>query len=175
MILGFPFLPLKRPVEFGPWWLGPLEHFGGEWFSPELETLARRLLGSFRHAFNAPIEQPSILVRRQGGVDGQHPTRQERRAITATVGFAVIEQNPYWSEDVAHAAWRVGTTDNADLWIQPLLPHGAVALGTGYRVSTTSGGWNINDEGFCVASPLELHMPRGIRLDAEVARPSTRC
>lgn len=170
VILAFPFLSLERPVQFGPWWLGRLAHFDGQWLSPDFEVLARRFLRSFRDASNEPIKEPSILARQGAGADGVPPTIEEREAIAAAVGYGVIDQNPYWTEEDSHHAWRVGTADNADFWIQPLSADGAVALGRGYRVSTTTGGQNVNDESFCVAAPLELHMPTVIRLDTEVVQ-----
>jgi hypothetical protein len=168
VVLALPVLPLRRPVEFGPWWLGSLEDFQGPWLSSEFESSARRFLGAFRDSSDDAIEKPAIIARREGGADGQPPTIAEHRAISAAIAFAVINQNPYWSEEVANAAWQVATTDNADLWVQPLHPDGAIALGTGYRVAVTSGGWKVSDEGFRIPTPLELHMPLGVTLDEEL-------
>jgi hypothetical protein len=168
VVLLFPFLHLTRPIEFGRWWLGPLDKFEGPWLAPEFQDRARRFAGSFRKASHDPITKPALLARTTEGADGQPPTREEMQALELAAGFGVIEQNPYWSEDTRYASWKVGTTDNAALWIQPLDPGGGIALESGSRVATLSGGLNLADEGFAVPAPLELHTPFGITLDREV-------
>ncbi len=168
-ILLFPYLPLLEPLEFGPWWLGPLQKYTGTWLSPEFEAAARAFGGAFRMAHGSVLGNPALLVRRDSGANGQRPTPAEREAIRLAVGFGVIERNPYWSPEAQHRAHQVTTSDNADYWEQPLNPEGWIALERGSRVETTVGGLNLNDEGFAVPVPLELHMPfGGIRLDPVV-------
>jgi len=168
VVICFPFLDLTRPIEFGTWWLGPVSQFEGPWLSAEFEMAARKFVGSFRKASGDLIAKPAILVRRDGGADGQPPTREERQAIELAIGFGVIDQNPFWSPETEHSSWKVGTTDNADFWVQPLDPDGWIALGTGSRVETTTGGLNLQEQSFFVPAPLELHMPFGITLDREM-------
>jgi hypothetical protein len=131
--------------------------------------MAERFLASFRDTAGQPIEKPSVLARIDNGADGMPPTHDEFAALQLAIGFAVVDQNPYWSAESQYDGWRVATTDNADLWVQPLnLDEGWIALGRGARVAVTGGGLNLNDEDFFVPAPLELHLPFGLRLDAEL-------
>jgi hypothetical protein len=168
-VLGLPYLPMSEPVEFCGWWLGPLDDFDGQWCSPKFEAMSRSFLASFRDAGGKPIEKSSLLVRSNGGADGVPPTHDEFTALQLALAFAAINQNDYWSPDTQHDTWRVATTDNADLWVQPLdLAGGWISLGRGARVSVTGGGMRVTDRDFLVPAPLELHLPVGVQLDAEL-------
>lgn len=167
-LLAFPLLPLKKALTFGPWWLGPTEQFEGPWFSPEFEARARRFLSAFRDSSGQPITGGALLARTDTGADGQPPNGGESTALELAVGFATIDQNPYWSPTTSTTAWNVATTDNAAMWIQPLnITEGWIALGRGSRVSITCGGRSLNNDDFTIPTPLELHMPFTVTLDAE--------
>lgn len=165
----FPYLPLRRSIEFSSWWLGPLQEFEGPWLSAAFEVTARRFIGGFRDVNGERIERPALLARVQGGADGRPPTPQEFSAVELAVGFSTIHQNLYWTEASSHDAWRVATADNASFWVQPLDVHeGWIAFGRGGRIATTAGGHNVNDEDFTIHAPLELHLPAGVVLDDEL-------
>jgi hypothetical protein len=169
VLLALPYLNMNGPIEFGPWWLGPTEQFGGPWLSADFERLSRRFLASFTSASGDRIEGGALLARRMSGADGEPPERSELAALEAAIGFSTIHQNPYWSPDGRHDAWRVATSDNADLWAQPInVSEGWIALGRGGRVETMSGGLNLNDDHFVISAPLELHRPFGVTLDPEL-------
>jgi len=164
-----PYLPLSTPLVFSGWWLGPLESFGGPWLSTEFEQSVRRLAEVFRDPAGQPLRRPSILVSEVDGADGAPPSREALRCLQLAIAFATIQQNVYWSSDDRHDGWRVATSDNAMLWVQPLdLVDHRIALGRGSRVQSTAGGYKLTDEGFLIPPPLELHLPFYITLDAEL-------
>lgn len=164
-----PYLPMSAAVEFAGWWLGPLESYEGRWHSKELERATRRLAAVFRDTAGAALRRPSMLVRSVDGVDGVPPTNAELKALQLAISFATIHQNRYWTSDTQSDSWRVATADNATVWVQPLdLVNGYVALGRGARVQTLAGGHQLNDESFAISPPLELHMPFGVSVDAEL-------
>jgi hypothetical protein len=168
-VLTFPFLSLRDPVEFGSWWLGSVDHFRGPWLSGEFEAAARRFLSAFRDAGGEAITGGALLANGENGADGQSPSAIEAQAIELSVGFATIDQNPYWTPAASGAGWRVATTDNAAFWVQPLnLAEGWISLGRGSRVSITAGGGNLKRDDFTIRAPLELNRPSGVTLDQEV-------
>lgn len=169
VVIALPYLPVKEPLEFSGWWLGSLEDFTGPWLSEQFEDAARRFLCSFRDPSTKEITSTSLLARISGGADGRPPNSREQLALQLSIGFSAIHQNPYWTEANSWDSWRVATTDNAELWIQPLdLDGGWISLGRGGRVSVTAGGLNLNQDQFFVPTPLELHLPSSITLDEEL-------
>jgi hypothetical protein len=48
VVMVCPYLPLRTPIEFGEWWLGPLGDFHGPWLSGIFEARALQFLGAFR-------------------------------------------------------------------------------------------------------------------------------
>ena len=168
-VLALPYLPLRDPVDFGGWWLGPLSSYVGAWRDAAFEGAVRRFLGGFQRPDGRPITNPALLVRGADGVDGVMPSPEEIAAHELAIAFATIDANPYWTPESRDSGWSVATADNADLWVQPLDPEtGSVALGRGLRAQVLAGGFSVFDEGFAVPPPLELHMPFGLRLDAEL-------
>lgn len=164
-----PYLNLNAPFEFGDYWLGPFDQFEGSWMSDEFAAAAHGFASSFRDAAGAPLGRGALLVRRGSGADGAPVEADEYETLQLVIGFATIDQNPYWSPDGAYEGWKVATSDNADLWMQPLdLEEGAIAIGRGGRVQATVGGGRLADDGFEIRAPLELHMPFGVSLDDEV-------
>lgn len=170
VVMAFPFLSITQPIEFGPWWLGPLDQYQGPWLSPAFETAARRFLGSFRDSSGKPLGSGALLARAENaGADGVPPSAAEYQALELAVALGVIDQNLFWSASEPVNGRDVATTDNAALWIQPLdLVDGRITLGRGSRLSIMAGGNNLNSNGFTVPGPLELHMPDSTRLDREL-------
>lgn len=165
-----PYLPLSEPIEFGGWWLGPVSSFDGPWATPDLETATHRFLACFRTQDGRPVERPSLLARLDTGVDGELPNERDRDALVPTIEFVTLDANPYWSDETQAAGWSIATTDNADLWLQPMnAADGFFAIGRGSRVSTTVGGMSFNEADCLVPSPLELNIPTPLRLDQELA------
>ena len=118
VVLCFPYLPMKKAVEFGEWWLGPLRAYEGPWAIEGFEARVRQFLGGFTTPSGGCVENPSLLARVGSGVDGQPPTAAEHRALHQAVSFATINSNPWWTPGAQ--SWNVATADNADLWVQPL-------------------------------------------------------
>lgn len=167
VVLACPYLPLRRPVEFSGWWLGPLDQYKGTWARPEFESRVRQFLRSFRVPGGGEIDNPSLLARLEGGANGDPPTSAEQRALEQVIAYATIDSNPWWKPGAQ--GWAVATTDNADLWVQPItLENGAIALDRGGRVRTMSGGYSLDDEAFLVPGPLELQVPFDVGLDAVI-------
>jgi len=161
--------PLRAEVEFAGWRLGPLASFRGAWESPEFREAAEELAGAFRDASGASMNHVALLERVSSGTDGHRPTDEEMRALDLAITFATIHQNPYWTVESQYDSWRVATTDNAAIWVQPIdIQEGRIALGRGGRVSILSGGHRLHDEDFTIQPPLELHMPTRVSLDARL-------
>lgn len=167
VVMLLPFLPLEAPVTFGGWWLGPLSEYSGEWASADLEAATRTIASRFS-AGDHQLDHPSLLARLDLGVDGLIPSAEAIEALRPAIGFATIDQNPYWSEVTSTQSYCVATADNADLWVQPIdLHEHRITLGSGGRVQTLAGGLHFSSESFHIQAPLELHMPFPIQLDAE--------
>ncbi len=162
-----PYLGLAEPLHFGGWWLGALDDYSGAWDSDELREATFRLSQLFLGPLGSPVDRPSLLALQDGGVDGRMPSRSIRVALTTAVGFAVIDRNPYWDPAVQHDGWKINTSDNTDIWFQPLnRDNEGIAIGTGSRVRTTHGGGTL--DGPAIQSPLELNLPAQTRLDEEL-------
>lgn len=159
ILTSLPYLPLQEPVQIGPWTVTPLDKFEGAWAEPAFETAARGFLGAFRTASGEPVRNPAIVVR-DGVVSAAPPTAAEASALGRAIGLAVVDSNPTWTEHTRHHGYRMATSDNAELWIQPLDTIGGhIALERGSRVRTTVGGYRVTDAGFTIPAPLELTLP----------------
>jgi hypothetical protein len=167
VLLCCPYLPLREPVEFSGWWLGPLNSYEGPWLSTALESRTRQFLGSFSTPGGGAVENPALLARVATGVDGEAPSVEEQHALERAIAYATIDANPWWEPDAQ--AWGVATADNADLWVQPLgVSDGSISLGRGGRVVNQIAGYSVEDKNFRIPAPLELHTPFGVRLDVVV-------
>jgi hypothetical protein len=141
--------------------------------SPRFKDATHRFLACFRTQDGGPIDQPSLLARLDGGVDGTLPTDQEREALVTTIDFVTINANAYWTTSTQTAGWSMATTDNADLWFQPLdVEEGFFATGRGSRVNTMVGGHSFYNPDCLIPAPLEVNIPTPLRLDQELAAAS---
>lgn len=167
VVIVCPYLPLREPAQFSGWWLGPLAEFDGLWLSRRFENCVRKFLQGFRDSGGAVISSPALVAREASGVDGVPPTMEEQRALGTTIAYATIDANPYWGP--GSQAWNVATTDNADMWVQPLdVEEGGVTFERGGRVRIQSAGHRFRGQGFSVPPPLELHLPSPVTLDGEL-------
>ena len=165
VLTAFPYLPLAQPLQVGPWTVAPLSEFKGTWASSRFETSARAFLAAFRTPAGGDLENPAVVAR-HGALDGCAPTPAERNVLERAVGFAVIDSNPYWADETKYAGHQIATSDNADLWVQPLDTVGHwITLERGSRIRTTIGGHRLTDGGFMIPSPLELNLPMVVRCD----------
>lgn len=166
VLLAWPYLSLAEPVEFGPWWLGPLAQYEGTWLDGAFEQRARAFLAGFRTVDGKQVANPSVLAF-EGTIGSQLPPITTRQALRLAVGFGVLDTNPVWTEETSHDGWRVSTADAADLWVQPLAPGGSIALERGFRVGTQIL-LNATRDNFRIPAPLELTIRERLALDKEL-------
>ncbi|MFN8027350.1 MAG: hypothetical protein U0W40_13630 [Acidimicrobiia bacterium] len=168
-ICALPYLPVREPVEFAGWWLGPVTAFAGPWRDPQFHDAVGEFLDSFRTASGQPVKKPALLVRRETGANGVAPTLAEFHALELAIGLATIDANAFWSPENEQDGYRIATADNADLWVQSIdVEHRRITLERGLRVRTIAGGHRIGTDDFFIPAPLELHLPSGVGLDADV-------
>ena len=128
---------------------------------------------TLKTADGRPIERPSLLARIDSGVDGALPNERERQALRPTIDFVTLDANPYWSTGTQTSARSIATTDNADLWLQPLdIKNGFFSTERGSRVNTTIGGHSFHDSNCAIPPPLEINIPTPLRLDEQLAAAS---
>lgn len=162
-----PYLRLPGAYEFADFWIGPIERFEGSWEPPALREAAQTLLSGFVTVDGHPVERPTLVASRAGGVDGLAPTHRE--ALETAIAFGALVKNPTHPID-ANDAWKVVTADNCDLWCQPVdLKESRLSLQRGSRVRTLAGGYQFSEQGFRVPPPLELHWHGSGSFDPEVA------
>jgi hypothetical protein len=164
----FPYLPLSRTCQFGPWQVGPLGDYKGSWESAEFERMSRDFIASFRDSNGQPLRSIALLSHGSRGVDGRLPRAPQRLAIQRAIEFATLDQNPKPSDP--NAGLGSATSDNAELMIWPVdIKSGRVTLSRGSMVSVMSGGNRINHRNFAVPSPLEVNIPwSSVTLDREL-------
>lgn len=164
-----PYLPLKKTYEFGGWSLGPLASLPSPWKNESLETPGKLFIDKFRDADGKPIKNPAILARAGAGLDGAFPGEIELSALQLALWFGVLDANPPWTPEEPDG-WWVSTSDNADLWAQPIdITDSRVSIGRGSIVTITSGPWQLSDSKFEIRAPLELHLPMDARFLADSA------
>lgn len=155
-----PYLDLTGPIEFAGWRVGPLSAFEAAWGDPVFKDRAEAFLKKFTDAHGKRVENPALVGRTIGPLDGQLPTAHEVDALGAALHFSFLDRNLAYKEGVNDQGWRIVTTDNTDLFIWPIdLETGHVTVTTGGLMRTLSGGFQIDDEELEIRSPLELHMP----------------
>lgn len=169
IICACPYLPLREQVVFGPWRLVPLAQYDGAWLSPELETAAKQFLGCFRQVNGKAVKNPALLARACIGVDGVLPSDKEQKALVLAIQLGTVAANPYANDQNRESGWSVATTDNADIWFQPLnLANGFFAMDRGSRVRTTVGGMSFTNPRNGIPPPLELNLPSSVPIDEEI-------
>ncbi len=115
----FPALPLDKNLELGEWVVGT-PPAATPWASDRFRELSESLIRSFK---KRDFEGGAMLWHRDRGFDGSKPTNEEIGAIRAAVTFAVLDTNDrlrLTEPDHANQAREMATTENADLFIQPI-------------------------------------------------------
>jgi hypothetical protein len=163
-VLSFlPYLPMREPVVFAGWWLGPLKDFEGEWANTRFAELSRQFLSSFLDADGNPIENPALLARVDDGVTGRLPAATVRTALQRAIDLAVLDGNPNWEPE--SQGWWVTTSDSSELFMWPIdIDEGRVALTRGSMVPIISGGHKI-EPGLHVPAAREVHLPWRVNID----------
>jgi hypothetical protein len=172
-VIFLPYLPLREPVDIGPWVLSPIDAFGGPWLSARFEDLCHQFIAAFRGQGGETLPRPTIVTDRTDGCCGTSPTDDELVALRRAIEFAALDQNPARNEHNktgSLAAMTAITTDNTALHVWPVdLADGFVAVETGLVVRTVAGGYQIDDK-LAITPPQELRMPLGdMTLDSEIA------
>jgi len=154
-----PYLPLKEAVTFSGWELGPLQHFDGRWADRRFEDLSRRFVAAFHGRDARPIEQATLLARRNAQVDGRLPSEPELTALVTAINFALLDANPRF--DDPNGGHFAVTADNTELLVWPIdLASGYVAFRHIGAVSRLDGGYRIA-KGLVIPPPRELVIPLG--------------
>jgi hypothetical protein len=167
-IVAVPYLPLKKTYQFGGWDLGPVASFPSPWKNAALEAPAKSFMEKFRDADGRPLKNPAIVVRADTGIDGAFPGESDVSALQLALWFGVLDANPPWTAE--SDGWWVSTSDNADLWAQPIdVTDSRIAIGRGSLVTVTSGPWKLSDSQLEIRAPLELHIPLDARFVADSA------
>jgi len=135
-----PYLPLREPIEFADWSVGPLSAFAERWTDARFKAQAEAFLRKFVDHEGKPLEHPSLVVRRSGAVDCTRPKDAEISALNLALTFAALEGNPRRTEDTRRSPWSMMTTDNAELHVWPVdVEDGDVTVTSGGIIRTISG------------------------------------
>jgi hypothetical protein len=142
----FPALRLRTNLDLGDWIVGTPPD-GTPWASGRFEELSRMLVASY-----APkgFEGCAMLWHRERGFDGVLPADADIGAILASVTFAVLDANDrlrLHEKDRWNKARYLATTENPDLFIQPISEDGGIAHRRGGLLRRTLlGGLKIGGE-----------------------------
>jgi hypothetical protein len=139
----FPGLPLARNLELGEWVVGTPED-NTPWASRRFRDLSESLVRSFE---KVEFKGGAMLWHRDRGFDGSNPPDDVRRAIEAAVAFAVLDANDrlrLTEPDDGNKRWAMATTENTDLFVQPIHEDGGITHRRGGALkSTLVGGLKI--------------------------------
>lgn len=167
-LLVAPYLPLSKRIEVDEWSVGPPEAFEAAWADRGFQEAATAFMEKFRNAEGRPIERPALIAPRAGPIDGAFPGAERFEALQLALHFGLLDANPLWHPDAD--GWWTATTDNSDLWAQPIdLAGHRVTLVRGSLVRVTSGGWKTTDPNMQIRAPLELHLPQEARFNVDAA------
>jgi len=148
---------MAEVVAFADWELGPLKAFDSRWVDPKFAHQSITFLGKFVDGQENRIENPSLICRRQGKVDGALPRPEEVEALSSAIAFAFLDENPRKGPKSQNNSWSVVTSDNTEVFFWPVdLEAGLVTVTSGIMVRTISGGFRLDDPELVVRPPLDL-------------------
>ena len=162
-VMSFPFLALLESCTIGPWKVTPLEDAisNEDWASDRFREHTEALLGAFRYGiYHDALENPTVVARIEGGMTGEPPSLEERRALTDAVAFAALDTNQE-RRGPGSVSWLV--TENLDYWEFPATNDLLVSLPTGRRYRTLHGdSWGEDQPiiGPSVLEPAHVHHTR---------------
>ena len=167
-VMSFPFLALLESCTIGPWKVTPLEDAisNEDWASDRFRENAEALLGAFRYGiYHDALENPTVVARIEGGMTGERPSDEERRALTDAVAFAALDTNQDRSVGVGMLV-----TENLDYWEFPATDDRDVALPTGRRYGSLHVcSWG-EDQPIIGPSVLEPAHGHHTRIDESIAQ-----
>ena len=158
-LLFCPYLPMKEPVTFADWELGPLQSFENRWADLRFKAQAIDFLRKFVGTDNEPIDNPALLCKQGQKLNGEEPSPEEVSALELALVFAFVDRNPRGDPE-NEGSWTV-TTENAALHQWPIdVEHGYFTKITGGMVRVVIHDRRKNHDSERVLSPpLDLHMP----------------
>jgi hypothetical protein len=158
-LVFLPYLTMSEPVEFGSWWLEPLQDFDGDWPSDRFRDLSLGLVGAFRDPSENSIEWPVLLAHTTDGVTGELPEQSTLVALQRAIHYGSLMRNPPWAPDDGNEGLWTSTSDNSEIVAWPIdLDEGRVTVTRGTMVRIQALGYTIGPE-LVVRAPLELHLP----------------
>ena len=86
-----PYLSVQEIIEFADWQLGPLELFEDRWADAKFKAQSKAFLAKFVDNAGRPIQDPVLLCRRGGQIDGRLPAHEEIEALEAAISFAFLD------------------------------------------------------------------------------------
>jgi hypothetical protein len=137
----FPALPLAKTIELGEWMVGtpPADT---QWAPGRFRELSEKLIESFE---KRGFKDGALMWHRDRGFDGSLPADEEIQAIRAAVAFAVLDANDQVPD--LNKGHFMATTDNADLFMQPIDEGGGITHSRGGALKRIIvGGMKIGDE-----------------------------
>ncbi len=158
-----PALPLAKNIELGEWIVGtpPVDT---PWAPGRFRQLAEALIRSFE---KRGFKDGALMWHRDRGFDGSLPSDEEIQAIRAAVAFSVLDANDQVPE--LNKGHFMATTDNADLFMQPIDEDGGITHSRGGALKRIMvGGMKIGDEPPPLADAVEK-ISRPVRASAKLA------
>ncbi len=159
----FPALPLAKNIELGQWVVGtPPDET--KWASGRFRELSLKLIRSFE---KRGFKDGALIWHRDRGFDGSKPSDDEIQAIRAAVAFAVLDANDRVPD--LNKGHYMATTDNADLFMQPIDEDGGITHSRkGELKRILVGGMKIGDEPPPLGDAVEK-ISSPVRASAELA------
>ena len=119
-LLFCPYLPIKEPVTFADWELGPLQSFEDRWADPRFKDRATAFLRNFVGTDNQPIDNPALLCKQGQQLNGEEPSPEEVSALELALVFAFVDCNPRGNPEKPNEGSFMVTTENAALHQWPI-------------------------------------------------------
>src|SRR5262245_13348311 len=158
-----PYLSVNKIIAFADWEIGPLNAFDkARWTDQKFRNQSAAFVKKFVGGDGEPVENPSIVCRRNAAIDGAPPSREEREALEAAIAFSFLDENPRNTPATNGRSWAVLTSDNTELLVWPVdVDEGYLVVTTGLMVRTKGTGYQIADKELNIRPPLDLHAPLG--------------
>lgn len=169
-VIVFPWLPLRDPLELGPWRVGPFADFAEPWTDLRFQRSVSTVVQAYQLALEGEgyniqsLEKlPSVLWHKQHGFN-RPPTKREYQALTKAIALVVLDANETDGVNESMASLQISTTENAralawDLDSQRLygrFSHGGLLLSSNNLVFLTQTPRIELDAKVNVPLPLSL-------------------
>ena len=161
-LLFCPYLPIKEPVTFAGWELGPLQSFEDRWADTRFKDRATAFLCNFVGTDNQPIDNPALLCKQGQQLNGEGPSPEEVSALELALVFAFVDKNPRGDPEKPNEGSCMVTTENAALHQWPIdVEHGYFTKITGGIVEVqTFDRCKTDDPKRVLSPPLDLNIAK---------------